>query len=138
MEKGKEKYVLVVTGHQGEPKAILSRMAKGETPFKFSKEDFIVFSCKVIPTQLNAENRNALEEELKKTGVRLFKDIHVSGHSAREDLKDLLIMIKPKNVIPAHCSKEMKEGMAELCYEMGYKKENIRLIRDGDTTVIQS
>ena len=33
---GKEKYLLVVTGHQGEPKSTLSKIVNGEVPFKFN------------------------------------------------------------------------------------------------------
>lgn len=131
-EKGKEKYVLVVTGHQGEPKAVLSRMAHGLTNFKFSSEDFVIFSCKTIPTETNIYNRTVLEDALKKHGVRLFKDIHVSGHSAKEDLKDMLLLVKPKNVIPAHGDRKMREGMAEICREMKLKETQIHLLKDGD------
>ncbi len=130
MQKGKEKYILVVTGHQGEPKATLSRMANGETPFEFSNEDFVIFSCKTIPTQTNIENRAILEKELKRYGVRLFKDIHVSGHAAREDLKDILLMTNPKHVFPAHGDEKMKKGMEEICKKMNFP--NVHLLKDGE------
>ncbi|MBT3303798.1 RNase J family beta-CASP ribonuclease [Candidatus Woesearchaeota archaeon] len=133
MKEGKEKYILVVTGHQGEPKAILSRMANGETPFRFDSEDFVIFSCKTIPSPLTIEGRKVLEEKLKRTGIRMFKDIHVSGHAAKEDLKDLLLMVKPKNVIPAHGDESMKQGMREICLAMGYEEKQVHLLHDGES-----
>ncbi|MCH8873206.1 ribonuclease J, partial [candidate division KSB1 bacterium] len=75
--------------------------------------------------------------ELKQNGVRIFKDIHQSGHAAREDLRDFINMVKPRNIIPAHGHKEMKDALAELAVEMGYKKEkNIFLLKDGQKIAI--
>ena len=34
--------------------------------------------------------REELEEHLEKKGARIFKDIHVSGHGSREDLRDVI------------------------------------------------
>ena len=108
------------------------KIAKGEFEFDLYPEDSVVFSCRTIPTPTNIENRDALENELKQTGVRIFKDIHQSGHAAREDLRDFINLVKPKNIIPAHGTKEMRDALAELCTEMGYKTgKNIFLIKDG-------
>ena len=54
---GPEKYLLVVTGHQGEPKATLSKMSTGVYPFAFEDEDEVIFSCNVIPTPINRAYR---------------------------------------------------------------------------------
>tara|TARA_B100001964_G_scaffold94324_1_gene105804 strand:+ start:1667 stop:2995 length:1329 start_codon:yes stop_codon:yes gene_type:complete len=132
VDKDREKYLLIVTGHQGEPKSVLYKIAKGEFEFDLYPEDSVVFSCRTIPTPTNIENRDALENELKQTGVRIFKDIHQSGHAAREDLRDFINLVKPKNIIPAHGTKEMRDALAGLCTEMGYKTgKNIFLIKDG-------
>jgi len=137
VEKNKDKYLLVITGHQGEPKAILSRIVEGAFPFKFQKEDHVVFSCKIIPSPINIENREKLEKKLKELKVRIFKDIHVSGHAAREDLRDLINLVKPKHIIPAHGDERMTSGLADLALEMGYKEENIHIMRDGNKTTIK-
>jgi len=125
VEKNPGKYLLVVTGHQGEPKAILSRMATGRLPFKFDPEDHVVFSCKVIPTDINRKYREKLEKQLKRHGVRIFKDIHVSGHAAREDLRDLINMVRPKHIIPAHADISRSNALADLAKEMGYKNVHV-------------
>lgn len=133
VDKERKKYLLVVTGHQGEPKSVLHKIAKGEFKFNLYPEDNIVFSCRTIPTPTNIANRDALENELKLSGVRIFKDIHQSGHAAREDLRDFINMVKPKNIIPAHGTKEMKDALAGLCVEMKYKiGKNIFLVRNGN------
>jgi len=132
-KNGKEKYLLVVTGHQGEPKSTLSKIVNGEVPFKFSSEDHVIFSCTVIPSEVNIKNRAELEKRLREHGVRIFRDIHASGHASREDLRDLLNLVKPKHIIPAHGEKDMKEALVDLAVEKGYKKgKTVHIVHDGD------
>ena len=125
------KYLFVVTGHQGESRAVLSRMARKELPFEFSKEDHIIFSCKIIPVEVNFKNRKILEDNLKKFGVRIFKDIHVSGHAGKEDLRDLLNFLRPKHVFPAHASFDLSKELADFGKTIGY--DNVHLIKNGQT-----
>ena len=137
-QKGPEKYLLVVTGHQGEPKSTLSRMITGALPFKFKSEDHVIFSSSIIPTPINQEARAEMEKKLKHLGVRIFTDIHVSGHAAREDLRDFVNMTKPKNIIPAHAEEKGVSAMIELCEEMGYKKgKNLYPARNGERIEIK-
>jgi ribonuclease J len=102
IEEDRGKYLLVVTGHQGEHNSVLYKIARGEFKFKLKPEDNMIFSCTTIPTPTNIANREALENELKLSGIRIFKDIHQSGHAAKEDLRDFINLVKPKNIIPAH------------------------------------
>ena len=132
MKRGKDKFLLVVTGHQGEPKATLSKMADGQIGFKFNTEDHVVFSSTVIPTKTNQKYRDELEKKLKAYGVRIFKDIHISGHAAREDLRDLVNMLKPKHILPSHAPLDRKIAFSELAIEMGYKPGQIHIIKDGE------
>ena len=131
--EGSGKYLLVVTGHQGEPQSTLAKMVDKELEFKFKPEDHIIFSCTVIPSPVNISNRKVLEQKLKDKHVRIFRDIHQSGHAAREDLRDLINMTKPKNIIPAHGNDEMKGALVDLAVEKGYNlKKDIFLMNDGD------
>ncbi len=130
-ERGK--YLIVATGHQGEPKSVLAKMMNGEFKFQFMPEDHIIFSCRTIPTPTNIANRQRLEEELKRYRVRIFKDIHQSGHAAREDMRDLINLVKPQHIIPAHGDLVMKSALADLAAEMGYSKgNNVHLVKDGE------
>lgn len=136
VEKDKEKYLLVMTGHQGEPKAVLSKIARQELQFNLNNNDHIIFSCKTIPTHVNEEHRKVLDNELKQYGVRIFNEIHQSGHAAREDLRDLIKLVRPKHVIPAHGNKEMELALADLAYEEGYKKDKVHVMKNGDKITI--
>jgi len=131
--KDRGKYLMVVTGHQGEPNSVLAKMMNGELKFKFFPEDHIIFSCRTIPTPTNIENRQKLEADLRTFNVRIFKDIHQSGHAAREDLRDLINLVKPQHIIPAHGEPRMLNALADLATEMGYKKgNNVHVMGNGE------
>lgn len=119
---GPDKYLMVVTGHQGEPKSTLSKMSTGVLPFKFKPGDHVVFSSSIIPHPANIKDRMKLEDDLRSKGVRIFKDIHVSGHPCREDLYEFFTLVKPKRVIPAHSEHERMEKFIEFAERLGYKR----------------
>ncbi|MBW2997335.1 RNase J family beta-CASP ribonuclease [Candidatus Woesearchaeota archaeon] len=138
ISKNPSKYLIICTGHQGESKAVLSRIADGDTDLKLGKEDLVIFSCRVIPTALNAANREILEGKLRKFGVRIFRDIHVSGHAAKEDLRDLINMVKPQHIIPAHGEINMLSSLSELAMEMGYNiGEDVHIMQNGQFLEIE-
>ena len=108
-------------------------MINGKIPFKFKSEDHVIFSCTVIPSDINIQNRAEIEKKLREYGVRIFRDIHASGHASREDLRDLLNLVNPENIIPAHGDDEMKEALVDLAIEKGYKKgKTVHMVHDGD------
>ena len=126
--KTKDK-LFIVTGHQGEQKAILPRMSKGKF-FPFEEEDIVIFSCRTIPTEENYRNRDILEKQLKSLKLRIFTDVHVSGHAAREDHRELIKLVKPENIIPTHGNPEMLMAQKELCEELGYADKNIHILKN--------
>ncbi len=137
INKDRTNYVIVSTGHQGEPGSILDRISRAQLPFNFNHEDHVIFSSSVIPTPVNIENRKVLDERLKKKGVRLFSNVHVSGHAGREDLRDFVNMMNAEHIIPAHGDHEKIEPMVELCQELGYKKDkNVHLMSNGAELVV--
>ncbi|HDM36469.1 MAG TPA: RNase J family beta-CASP ribonuclease [Candidatus Syntrophoarchaeum butanivorans] len=138
VSEGKEKYLPIVTGHQGEPGAILTRIGDGDTPYEMSKGDKVIFSATIIPTPMNAANRYAIETKLRMKGVRIYTDIHVSGHAAREDHWELMRMINPTHVIPSHGNLSMTGSYAELAEELGYVLgEDVHLLRNGQEIALR-
>tara|TARA_Y100000310_G_C20688917_1_gene820936 strand:- start:2830 stop:4167 length:1338 start_codon:yes stop_codon:yes gene_type:complete len=130
-EKDRAKYLFVVTGHQGEPKATLSKIAHNDIRFKLRNGDHVVFSSKTIPTEENRKSKEVLCDKLRQQGVRIFDDIHISGHAGKEDLRDLISLVNPKMIIPSHGERKMEEGTLKLALEMGYEKEDIKMIKNG-------
>ena len=138
IEKNRDRYLVVCTGNQAEPGAILTRMSTGSLNYKFKPEDHVIFSCKTIPVSPNIENRRDMEQRLKKRKVRLFLDIHSSGHGAREDNRDLIDLTKPKNIIPSHGAHSHVQGMVELAQEMGYTLgKNVHLADNGKPIILR-
>jgi ribonuclease J len=132
VSKNRAGSLVVCTGHQGEPGSIMDRLSRNKLPFSFKPSDNIIFSSKTIPAPQNIENKEQLNRRLKKSGVRIFDNIHVSGHAGREDLRDLIELIHPEHIIPAHGSPDQLEPMEGLAEELGYKPhKQIHLMRNG-------
>lgn len=129
-ERGK--YLVVCTGHQAEDGSILDRISRGETPFEFKRGDHLIFSSSVIPVYPNITARDKLDKRLRLTGVKIQTDVHVHGHGSREDLRELIELLNPKHVIPAHGSLDQETPLIDLLKEYGYKfGENSHLSENG-------
>jgi ribonuclease J len=124
MKSGKEKFLPIITGHQGEPGSILTRLVLGDTPYKLEKGDKVIFSAKVIPNPMNRGQRYMVEAHLGMTGARVFEDLHVSGHSYREDHYEFIHLLNPQHIIPAHGNIRMTSAYAEFASEIGYTLHN--------------
>ena len=132
VSKNRKNSLVICTGHQGEPGSILDRLSRKKLPFSFNYNDNIIFSSKTIPVPANIANKENMDKRLRKSGVRIFDEVHVSGHGGKEDLRDLLLIVKPKNIIPSHGSIQQLTPMIELAREMGYKAgKECHLMQDG-------
>jgi ribonuclease J len=137
-KEGPEKYLIVMTGGQAESGSVLNKIVNGDLEFKFIKDDQVIFSNRTIPVEPNIANREKMELKLKKQGVRIFKDVHISGHCSREDIRDLIEMVNPEVVIPFHGDRKIVEPVIELGQELGYKNNrDIFLMKDGTKLNIQ-
>jgi len=133
MKEGKEDYLPIVTGHQGEPRAMLTRMGRGETPYELDDGDKVVFSARVIPEPTNEGQRYQSERLLKMQGARIYDDIHVSGHLREEGHYEMLDALQPRNVIPAHQSMEGFAPYVDLASNQGYTVgEDLHVTQNGN------
>ena len=132
-QRDKRRYLLLATGHQGEPGSLLQRMASNETPWRFEKDDQVIFSADIIPHPLNVANRYALETKLKMQQARIIKGAHVSGHACREDHRELLAMLEPQHIFPCHGGIEMQSEFVEIGERQGHKlNKTLHILRNGD------
>lgn len=130
------KYLFITTGHQGEPRAVLSKLID-EKLFRFEPEDVVVFSCHTIPVPSIEANRKHLEEKLKKLHLRVYLDVHVSGHASREDLREFMELLEPQYVIPSHGDPVMTKAYIELAKEQGYPNDKIISMVEGDRITLK-
>lgn len=97
--------LLIVTGSQGEPRSALARIAADQHPrIELGEGDTVVFSSRMIPG--NERAIGLVQDNLVRRGVTLITDAehmtHVSGHPAREELKHLYSLVRPKYAVPVH------------------------------------
>ena len=134
---GRDKYLIVCTGHQGEPTAVLTRLADDKIGFSLQRNDHVIFSCTVIPTETNRKNRASLEKRLLRYGVIIFRDVHESGHASRQDHKELIELLQPEHIIPAHAGHDKTKHMISLAEELGYKRnKTVHEMKDGKTIML--
>ncbi|MDL2363001.1 MAG: ribonuclease J [Patescibacteria group bacterium] len=144
--------LVMCTGGQGEPNAALQRMSEGQhRNVNLEAGDTIVVSSSPIPG--NEVRYDALSNRLIQKGVRLFRHpthqldgcgpLHVSGHAKRDELREMLQMIKPKFFIPVHGGALRRNYHAELGIQEGVPRQNVLLPVNGDsyfftTTAVES
>ena len=132
MKAGKEKFLPIVTGHQGEPGSILTRVALGDTPYQLVKGDKVIFSANVIPNPMNYGQRYMIEQHLKLAGARVFEDLHVSGHAYREDHYEFIQLLQPQHIIPAHGNMKMTADSCRFCRRSRvFTGSTVHLLRNG-------
>lgn len=116
----RDEYVPIVTGHQGEPGSILTRMAQKDTPYRIEKGDKIMISAQLIPNDMNRAQRYRMFTMLSQQGGRIFDDLHVSGHAYCEDHYEFLTMLNPQFVIAAHGGVNLTSEYLNLATDCGY------------------
>jgi len=133
-DSDRSKYLIVCTGHQGEKGSILDRMSRKQLPFRIQPKDNIVFCSKTIPAPETIASRAELMRRLDEYNPKIYDNIHVSGHGAREDLMELIKLTNPETVIPSHGDHSKTIPGMHVAEEMGYKKGyNVHLLSNGES-----
>ena len=133
IEKSREDYVLITTGHQGEPSSMLTRIADKQLPFKIRDGDEVIFSASVIPNPINECNRELLETKLRAQGAHVYKGVHVSGHAGRCDTEEFIKLVDPEHLVPCHSTMDKLNILAELGRELGYSDGQLHVLQNGNT-----
>ncbi len=111
--------VIIVTGSQGEHRAALARIARGEhRRVSFNHGDAVIFSSRAIPG--NERNIATVKNNLSAGGVNIItprdseKTIHVSGHPCQDEIKAMLQWLRPKIVVPVHGERQQLDAQGRL------------------------
>ena len=123
--------VLICTGSQGEPMAVLSRIAARNHPITVGEGDTVILASSLIPGNENAVNR--VINGLSRLGAQVVHKanalVHVSGHAAAGELRYVYNVVKPRHLIPVHGEWRHMRANAEVATSVGIK--NVLLVEDG-------
>jgi ribonuclease J len=124
--------LMLVTGSQGEARSALSRIAADTHPnIALGEGDTVIYSSRMIPG--NERPIIQVQDGLVRRGVRVITDAdtmtHVSGHPARDELRHLYGLVKPKFSVPVHGEWRHLSAHAALAKESGATPI---LLEDGD------
>ena len=97
--------VVLCTGSQGEDRAALAKIARGEHPrVHLAKGDRVIFSARAIPG--NEKPILAVRNGLIERGIEVIDDrdhlVHVSGHPRRNELRRMYELTRPQSLVPVH------------------------------------
>jgi ribonuclease J len=124
--------LIICTGSQGEPRSALAKIAADTHPnISMGEGDTVIFSSRMIPG--NERGILLVQDELTRAGCNVMTAndhaVHVSGHPARDELKRLYALVKPKFSVPVHGEWRHMSAHADLAEEAG---ADPILIEDGD------
>lgn len=117
--------LVLCTGSQAEPRSALARAARGEHPhLRFKEGDLVVFSSRVIPGNERLVHR--MINDLVRRGVRCITrrdaGVHASGHARRDELAELIDLVRPRAFAPIHGEAVFLYAHAELARERGVEQ----------------
>lgn len=126
--------LILATGAQGEPTAVLSRLALGQHPsLSVRPGDTVVLSSHTIPG--NEEMIHRVINRLFQKGADVIyhplAPVHVSGHASQEEQKLLLNILRPRNFVPIHGELRHLKQHAKLAAELGIPRERIAVVENG-------
>ncbi|HQY30010.1 MAG TPA: ribonuclease J [Thermomicrobiales bacterium] len=123
-----DKIVYIVTGSQGEPMAVLSRIANGDhREVAVGAGDTVIVSSSPIPGNETSVYR--IIDKLFRAGADVIYParalVHVSGHAGREEIAEMMAAVKPTFVLPFHGEPRHMALFADVALENGILTENI-------------
>ena len=125
--------VYMSTGSQGEPMAVLSRMANLEHNIEIAGGDTVILASSLIPGNENAVFR--VIDLLTKLGANVVHKgnakVHVSGHAAAGELLYCYNILKPRNVMPVHGEYRHLIANGKLAEQTGVPSERVLITEDG-------
>ena len=135
------KLLLLTAGSQGEPMSALTRFAAQRHAFlNVLKDDWVVISARPIPG--NERMVHQTVNNLYRHGARVFYsevgNVHVSGHAQRDELREMLEAVRPRNFIPVHGEYRQLLLHSELARDAGLEAGRIAVVEDGETVELDA
>ncbi|WP_221585672.1 ribonuclease J [Microbacterium sp. G2-8] len=128
-----DEIVYMSTGSQGEPMAVLSRMANLDHAIEPGEGDTVILASSLIPGNENAVYR--VIDGLTKLGANVVHKanakVHVSGHASAGELLYCYNILKPKNVLPVHGEYRHLMANAKVAQDSGIPESQTFIAENG-------
>jgi ribonuclease J len=126
--------MILCTGSQGEPLSALVRIAYRDHPsVHVERGDTVIISAKPVPG--NELRVHDAINQLAKLGAEVLHEeiapVHVSGHARAEEIRTILSLLRPRNVMPIHGEFRMLAAHAQLARDAGVPADGIVLAENG-------
>jgi ribonuclease J len=133
--------MILCTGSQGEPMSALTRMAYHDHPHVAIEDgDTVIISAKPVPG--NELRVHDTINRLAKSGAEVLHQeiapVHVSGHGNAEEIRTILALLRPHNVMPVHGEFRMLAAQARLARDAGVPADRIILAENGSVVELRS
>lgn len=119
-----ENLLVIATGSQGESRAAMARISRGDWQgLTLGRDDTVIFSSREIPG--NEKDIERIKNNCVTSGAAVIspdntnEKIHVSGHPYRDEVYEMLQLLKPRSVIPVHGEHIQISGQAEIARGCG-------------------
>ena len=126
--------LVLCTGSQGEPMSALTRMAYHDHPHvEIEQGDTVIISAKPVPG--NELRVHDTINRLAKSGAEVLHQeiapVHVSGHGNSEEIRTVIALLRPRNLMPVHGEFRMLAAHARLGRESGVPEERTFITENG-------
>jgi len=129
-----DEQLILCTGSQGEPLSALVRIAYHDHPaITVERGDTVIISAKPVPG--NELRVHDAINQLAKAGAEVLHQeiapVHVSGHACSEEIRTIIALLRPRNVMPIHGEFRMLAAHAQLARDAGVPAAGIVLADNG-------
>jgi len=128
--------LIIAAGSQGETRAALGRIAKGQfSHVQLNQDDLVVFSSSAIPG--NERSISGLCNHICRRGARVLHagqaHLHVSGHAHARELKMMIQLTQPDYFYPVHGEYRYLIEHKKLAISSGVSEQNIVIAENGQS-----
>jgi ribonuclease J len=130
---------VLASGSQGEPLSALTRLATDTHPaVRIAPDDVVILSSRFIPG--NERAIHTVVNHLFKRGAEVLYDgvapVHVSGHACRDELAELIQLLRPRYFVPIHGEYRHLVHHARIATAAGVTEQGCFLLENGHPLVL--
>ena len=126
--------MILCAGSQGEPMSALTRIAYRNHPaVTVDAGDLIIISAKPVPgNELRVHDTiNGLTRSGAEVLHHEIAPVHSSGHGHADEIRTVLALLRPRNVMPVHGEFRMLAAQGRLAEDVGVPADRIVLAENG-------